>query len=76
MVQKLRRNCWLVNHKKVTTDTTEFKHYEDGFQKNLISTSYLDLFNNEIISYIISKAPNYQAISGALEQAINKTRDC
>lgn len=125
MVQELRRNGWLVNHKKVqrlmkklgllvtsfwhksrkynsykgtvgkvsnnklrrrfnttiphqklTTDTTEFKYYEDGIQKKLYLNPYLDLFNNEIISYSISKAPNYQAISEALEQAINKTSDC
>ena len=56
--------------------TTVFKYYVDGVQKKLYLNPYLDLFNNEIISYSISKAPNYQAISEALEQAINKTRDC
>lgn len=36
---KLRRRFnTTIPHQKVTTDTTEFKYYEDGVQKNFIST--------------------------------------
>lgn len=66
---KLRRRFWTnIPHQKITTDTTEFKYYEDGVQRKLYLNPFLDLFNNEIIAYNISKAPTYQSISNALEQ--------
>lgn len=74
---KLHRRFWTnIPHQKITTDTTEFKYYEDGIQKKLYLNPYLDLFNSEIISYDISTAPTYQSISNALEQAIKITDDC
>lgn len=63
-------------HQKITTDTTEFKYYEKGIQKKLYLNPYLDLFNNEIISFEISKNPSYQAISNALTRALEITSDC
>ncbi len=63
-------------HQKITTDTTEFKYYEEGIQKKLYLNPFLDLFNNEIISYTISQRPTYQAISSALYQALEITSDC
>lgn len=42
-------------HQKITTDTTEFKYYEEGAQKKLYLNPFLDLFNIEIISYTISR---------------------
>lgn len=74
---KLHRRFWTnIPHQKITTDTTEFKHYEDGVQRKLYLNPFLDLFNNEIIAYNISKAPTYKSISNALEQAVQITSDC
>nr|WP_256211097.1 IS3 family transposase [Lactococcus garvieae] len=44
-----------IPHQKITTDTTEFKHYENGIQKKAYLNPFLDLFNNEIVSFEISK---------------------
>ena len=65
-----------IPHQKITTDTTEFKYYENGVQKKAYLNPFLDLFNNEIVSFEISKQPNYQAISTALNQALERTSDC
>lgn len=74
---KLRRRFYTpIPHQKITTDTTEFKYYDEGVQRKLYLNPYLDLFNGEIISYDISSAPTYQSISKALEQAIQRTEDC
>ena len=71
-----RRFHTSIPHQKVTTDTTEFKYYDEGIQKKLYLNPYLDLFNNEVISFEISKQPSYQAITTALEQALETTSDC
>lgn len=71
-----RRFDSTVPHQKITTDTTEFKYYDNGVQKKLYLNPYLDLFNNEVISFEISKSPSYQAITTALEKAIDITSDC
>jgi transposase InsO family protein len=63
-------------HQKITTDTTEFKYYEEGAQKKLYLNPFLDLFDNEIISYTISRRPTYQAIASALYEALEITSDC
>ncbi|WP_311482342.1 IS3 family transposase [uncultured Anaerococcus sp.] len=67
-------------HKKITTDTTEFKYYEKDktgiYQiKKLYLNPYLDMYNSEIISYSISKKPNYAAIEKALYKAMQVTKD-
>ncbi len=71
-----RRFSSTVPHQKITTDTTEFKYYDNGIQKKCYLNPFLDLFNNEVISYELSKAPTYQAISTALNQALYITSDC
>ncbi|WP_233709360.1 IS3 family transposase [Pseudolactococcus paracarnosus] len=71
-----RRFNTSVPHQKLTTDTTEFKYYDQGVQKKAYLNPYLDLFNNEIISFEISKRPTYEAISIALKQALIITSDC
>ncbi|MFC6808371.1 IS3 family transposase [Lactococcus lactis subsp. hordniae] len=65
-----------IPHQKITTDTTEFKYYENGIQKKCYLNPFLDLFNNEVLSFEISKQPTYQAISKALTQALEVTSDC
>ncbi len=37
---------------------------------------YMDLFNREVVSFEISKQPNFIAISNALSKAIEITSDC
>lgn len=71
-----RRFKTFVPHQKITTDTTEFKYYEKGIQKKCYLNPFLDLFNNEILSFEISKHPTYEAISTALTQALEATSDC
>lgn len=67
-------------HKKITTDTTEFKYYEKdklgNYQiKKAYLNAFLDIFNSEIISYSISKRPNYRAVEEALDKSIKITKD-
>ena len=71
-----RRFRTSIPHQKITTDTTEFKYYEDGIQKKCYLNPYIDLFNSEVISYHISKQPFYQSIDIALNQALAVTSDC
>lgn len=76
-----RRFNTCIVHQKITTDTTEFKYYEqDEFGKMQIKKLYLnpffDMFNGEIISYSITKAPTLDAIIQPLEEAIKKTANC
>ena len=70
-----------VAHQKITTDTTEFKYYvkdkSGNMQiKKLYLDPFMDMYNSEIISYQISKAPNAKAIMDGLKEAIEKTNDC
>lgn len=65
-------------HKKITTDTTEFKYYEKdksgNYQiKKAYLNAYLDMYNSEIISHSISKRPNYAAVEEALNEALKVT---
>ena len=67
-------------HKKITTDTTEFKYYEKdksgNYQiKKAYLNPFLDMYNSEIISYSISKRPNYKAVEEALDKALEVTKD-
>ena len=67
-------------HKKITTDTTEFKYYEKdksgNYQiKKAYLNPFLDMFNSEIISYSISRRPNYTAVEDALNEALEITKD-
>ena len=56
-----------IPYQKITTDTSEFKHYEiDEKGRMLIKKLYLDPFmnmcNREIISYGISQRPSAEII--------------
>lgn len=74
---KLHRRFYTnIPHQKITTDTTEFKYYENGVQKKAYLNPFLDLFNNEIVSFEISKQPTYHSISTALDKALEVTSDC
>jgi transposase InsO family protein len=63
-------------HQKTTTDTTEFKYYENGNIKKAYLDPFLDLFNRKVISFSISKQPSAQSIMNVLHQAIENTSDC
>lgn len=70
-----------VLHQKIATDTTEFKYYEvdaDGrmITHKLYLDAFLDMGNNEVISYSMDKHPSYKNVLTALEQAIQVTSDC
>lgn len=76
-----RRFFTSICHQKITTDTTEFKYAEIGSNgglrtKKLYLDPFMDMYNNEIISYRISKKPNSIAIMEGLEEAIQNTKDC
>lgn len=66
---------------KITTDTTEFKYYdEDATGKPQIRKLYLDpfmdLYNLEIISFKISHQPNGITMLEALKEALEASKDC
>lgn len=76
-----RRFYTTICHQKITTDTTELKYFETDNQrivrqKKLYLDPFLDMYNNEIISYRISDKPNSVAVMDALEDAIKVTNDC
>ncbi|WP_350356816.1 IS3 family transposase (plasmid) [Lactococcus lactis] len=71
-----RRFETIVFHQKITTDTTEFKYYENGNLKKAYLDPFLDLFNREVISFSLSKQPSAQSIMSALHKAITITSDC
>ncbi|WP_321165704.1 IS3 family transposase, partial [Aedoeadaptatus coxii] len=58
-----RRFNTSIPYQKITTDTTEFKYYEKDQTgklqtKKLYLDPYMDLYNLEIISYVLSDQPN------------------
>ena len=70
-----------IPHQKITTDTSEFKYYEADSQGHLTLHKlyldpFLDIFNNEIISYGIAKYPSANSILEAQAEAIEITADC
>lgn len=76
-----RRFYTNVCHQKITTDTTEFKYFETDTtgvirQKKLYLDPFMDLYNNEILSYRVSERPNAVAVMDGLEEAIQVTKDC
>lgn len=76
-----RRFKTTIPHQKLTTDTTEFKYYEQAMDGKIIIRKayldpFLDMYNSEIISYRLSKRPNAQAIQEALVEAITRTSEC
>lgn len=70
-----------IPRQKITTDTTEFKYYEeDGKGKLQIKKMYLDpfmdLYNLEIISFKISHQPDATTMPEALKEAIDASEGC
>lgn len=70
-----------IPHQKITTDTSEFKYYEVDTQGHLslhklYLDPFLDMFNDEIISYGIAKRPSAESILKAQAEAIEITADC
>ena len=70
-----------IPHQKITTDTSEFKYYEVDPQGHLTLHKlyldpFLDMFNDEIISYGIAKRPSAESILEAQAEAIEITADC
>lgn len=68
-------------HQKITTDTTEFKYYEPDSKgrvsiKKLYLDPFMDMWNQEILSYSISDRPSAASIMKALDEAISVTEDC
>ncbi len=56
---------------KWATDITEFKL----FGKKLYLSPILDLFNGEIISYSLTKSPNFRQVTNMLKDAFEKIPD-
>ena len=54
------------------TDITEFKVGDD----KLYLSPILDCYNNEIVSYTLSKRPTYDLVGKMLEDALAKTKAC
>ena len=68
-------------HRKITTDTSEFKYYEKDKSgnmqvKKLYLNPFLDMFNGEIISYSIASSKALDQVIAPLKEAIKKTSDC
>ncbi len=76
-----RRFTTPIPYQKITTDTSEFKYYEKNVSgqlqiKKLYLDPFMDLFNQEIVSYKITKQPNGESIMEALQEAIKATNSC
>ncbi|OFK56973.1 integrase [Globicatella sp. HMSC072A10] len=70
-----------VPYQKITTDTSEFKYYEEDTAgklqvKKLYFDPFMDLYNLEIISFKISHQPNKETMLRALEEAIEASKEC
>lgn len=83
-IGKIKKNR--INHKfntsifyqKISTDTTEFKYYLEDETGKLQTKKryldpYLDMYNLEIISYLITNQPNSETMLQGLEEAIKRT---
>lgn len=76
-----RRFNTCIPHQKITTDTSEFKYYEiDNKGRFTIHKLYLDpfldMFNQEIVSFSITKTPSAAGVMTALNKAVEVTNDC
>src|SRR5699024_1244853 len=66
---------------KITTDTTEFKYYVLGSDGRInVKKAYLDLFldmfNVKMLSYRLTKKQNDNAIIDAIDETIERIKDC
>ena len=76
-----RRFNTCIPHQKITTDTSEFKYYEPDEKgrvtiKKLYLDPFLDLWNLEVLSYVVSDRHSANSIMTALGEAIDATSDC
>lgn len=77
-----RRFTSTVPHQKITTDTTEFRIIvakpQGGFEvRKVYLDPYMDMFNNEIVSYTVSlKPPDKESMVNGLRKAVEATDDC
>lgn len=76
-----RRFKTTIPHQKMTTDTTEFKYYEISKTgamviKKLYLDPFLDMYNQEIVAYTVSKQPNAASMMELLNEVIDITADC
>lgn len=70
-----------IPHQKVTTDTTEFEYYEidsKGYMtmQKLYLDPFMDMCNDEILSFGIDKRSSAVNVMNALNKAIEVTTDC
>lgn len=70
-----------VPYQKITTDTTELEYHEldangQYRMKKAYLDPYMDLYNSEIVSFMVTKQPNGPSMLEGLEKAIQKTKDC
>ena len=63
---------YAITHQRWLTDITEFKVGDD----KLCLSPILDCYNNEIVSYTLSKRPTYDLVSKMLGDALAKTKAC
>ena len=66
-----RNFCADAPNQKWTTDVTQVKIKE----RKLFLSPILDMFNGEIISYVISSVPNMKMVLTMLKKALNKKND-
>ncbi|MGF3065792.1 IS3 family transposase [Facklamia sp. P12950] len=70
-----------IPRQKITTDTTEFKYYEEDVSgklqvKKLYLDPFMDLYNLEIISFKLSSQPNGLTMIDALKEALEASQSC
>lgn len=70
-----------IPRQKITTDTTEFKYYEEDSAgkvqiKKLYLDPFMDLYNLEIISFKVSHQPNRETMLEAVNDAIVASKEC
>lgn len=73
-----RRFYTSVPHQKLTTDTSEFKYYEEDKNGKLVIKKayldpFLDMYNGEILSYRFSERPNAEAIEATNDCPFRRT---
>jgi transposase InsO family protein/transposase-like protein len=60
---------------KIVTDITELRWGKQTINERAYFTAFIDLFNNEMISWSITLHPTVDFITGCLEEALSKIPD-
>ncbi|MGX7084314.1 IS3 family transposase [Facklamia languida] len=76
-----RRFEMSIPRQKITTDTTEFKYYEEDHSgklqvKKMYLDPFMDLYNLEILSFKVSSQPNRITMIEALKEALEASKEC